>query len=236
MTSTRNQSRQRIGRNGKVILALLLLALLVPAMGRSAAAQVQAPPPTTIPSLPPPNYVYAGEIGEPIDDSLALLYPYAVAVSDDGYVYIGESGTDRVQKYTTDGVFVDTWGEFGQGDGQFDNPFDIAVDDITGRVYVADTNNNRVQIFESDGTRVTEFGYWGEDPGDFKGPTGVAVSETGFIYVVDSGNHRVQVFDTYLQPDFEIGLTNQWDRRRERATVSSPARAISRSAPAATST
>lgn len=37
-------------------------------------------------------------------------------------------------------------GAYGIGDGQFKDPFGIAVDG-SGRVYVVDVNNNRVQVF-----------------------------------------------------------------------------------------
>ena len=43
-----------------------------------------------------------------------------------------------------------TWGRTGQGDGQFQEPWGIAVAP-SGDVYVADTWNHRIQYFDSDG-------------------------------------------------------------------------------------
>jgi len=52
----------------------------------------------------------------------------------------------RIQKFTSDGVFVIQWGALGTGDGQFKWPHRIAVAP-DGSVYVADTDNNRIQKF-----------------------------------------------------------------------------------------
>src|SRR5262249_7314395 len=49
-----------------------------------------------------------------------------------------------------------SWGEPGNGPGQFNLPHGIAVDS-KGTVYVADRENDRVPIFTSDGKFVTEW-------------------------------------------------------------------------------
>jgi len=62
----------------------------------------------------------------------------------DGYI------NSRVAKYDRNGAWVKSWGEPGQGPGQFKLPHAIAVD-AQGQVYVADRANARVQVFDSDG-------------------------------------------------------------------------------------
>ncbi len=47
---------------------------------------------------------------------------------------------NRIQKFDSNGNFITKWGFKGTGDGQFDNPYGIAVDS-SGNVYVADTDN-----------------------------------------------------------------------------------------------
>jgi hypothetical protein len=42
--------------------------------------------------------------------------------------------------------FLFAFGDWGQGDGQFDFPNDITLDD-TGRLYIADRENNRIQVW-----------------------------------------------------------------------------------------
>ena len=72
--------------------------------------------------------------------------PVGVAVASDGSVYVADSWNDRIQKFTSEGVFVSELGTEGAGDWEFQHPNGVAVasDDS---VYVADTENNRIQKF-----------------------------------------------------------------------------------------
>jgi len=82
-----------------------------------------------------------------------LNYPYDILLDDaalagqpDGYVYLCEFGNHRVQKFTTDGQFVGSFGNNGRREGELDQPWGIARDS-KGRMYVLDTYNHRVQRF-----------------------------------------------------------------------------------------
>ncbi|KJU81432.1 NHL repeat containing protein [Candidatus Magnetobacterium bavaricum] len=114
-----------------------------------------------------------------------------------GNVYVADTASNRIQKFTSDGKLIAKWGgsisEEGQGDGQFNWPSGIAVDD-NGNVYVADMDNNRIQKFTSNGKFITKFGVSGNNLGQFSGPSGVSISKNGDVYITDTGNHRIQVF------------------------------------------
>ena len=71
--------------------------------------------------------------------------PVGAVVDSSGYIYVSDR-TNRVQKFTSDGVFVTKWGSYGSDDGQFQYPVDVAVDG-SGYIYVSDNGNNRVQKF-----------------------------------------------------------------------------------------
>jgi len=62
----------------------------------------------------------------------------------DGYI------NSRVAKVDKDGNWIKSWGEPGEGPGQFNVPHSIATD-AQGNVYVADRGNRRIQVFDGDG-------------------------------------------------------------------------------------
>jgi DNA-binding beta-propeller fold protein YncE len=62
----------------------------------------------------------------------------------DGYV------NSRVAKVDKEGNWLKSWGELGDGPGQFNTPHSIATD-ADGNVYVADRGNRRIQVFDGDG-------------------------------------------------------------------------------------
>jgi DNA-binding beta-propeller fold protein YncE len=88
---------------------------------------------------------------------------------------------------------VAKWGGPGSGNGQFNGPEGIAVDE-SGNIFVADRENNRIQKFTSNGAFLSKFGSLGMMDGQFNWPHGVAIDESGNIYVVDSNNYRIQKF------------------------------------------
>jgi hypothetical protein len=106
------------------------------------------------------------------------------------YVYIVDSGNNRVNVFDWYGNFQFSFGSYGSGNGQFISPYDVTTDG--NFVYVTDTGNNRVQLFDMSGNYVDQFGSFGTTTG-FSSPMGIAVDEN-FLYVVDHGNNRVQVF------------------------------------------
>ena len=67
-------------------------------------------------------------------------------MASDGSVYVADMDNHRMQKFTSEGVFVGKWGTQGTGDGEFDEPRGVAVAS-DGSVYVADSDNYRVQKF-----------------------------------------------------------------------------------------
>jgi len=72
--------------------------------------------------------------------------PTGLFAESDGSIYVADNNNHRIQKFTSQGVFVSKWGMDGTGDGEFDQLNGIAVAS-DGSVYVADTNNHRIQKF-----------------------------------------------------------------------------------------
>jgi DNA-binding beta-propeller fold protein YncE len=85
--------------------------------------------------------------------SAPLALPRAISIYNN--VYIADWNNGRILVFDTDGRLIRTWGVCRNGDGQFDDPLDIAVGEIDAPriwqenlIYVADANNNRIQAFE----------------------------------------------------------------------------------------
>ena len=80
------------------------------------------------------------------DGEFAYTGVNGIAVASDGSVYVADMDNNRVQEFTSDGVFVTKWGTQGSGDGEFEGPKDVTVAP-DGSIYVADTYNHRIQKF-----------------------------------------------------------------------------------------
>ncbi len=124
----------------------------------------------------------------------------SIACDADGNVYCTDGRSHEVRKFTADGRFVTAWGELGDGNGQFNSPWGITVDQNDGSVYVADHRNHRIQKFTSDGEWLMQIGEAGTKRGQLHLPVKVTVDPQGDVYVADwsdNGMHpgKVQVFD-----------------------------------------
>ncbi len=84
---------------------------------------------------------------------------------------------------------VQVWG--GQGDalGEFNEPFDIAIDQ-QGFMYVTDVRNKRVQKFDSDGMFKIAFGQ-----NLFEKPSGIAIGPDNTVWVTDFDQDKIFHFD-----------------------------------------
>ncbi|XP_011408980.1 PREDICTED: E3 ubiquitin-protein ligase TRIM71-like [Amphimedon queenslandica] len=88
------------------------------------------------------------------------------------------------------------FGSEGSGEGQFDQPTDIAIDN-QGCLYVTDTGNHRIQKFSSDGKFIFKFGTEGSGQGQLKNPYGITIDEkTDLLYVTERSNSRISVFNS----------------------------------------
>ena len=139
------------------------------------------------------DYEYVAQWGSQGSDDGKFSLPTRLAVDNSGYVYVTDSGNDRIQKFTSDGTYVSQWGSYGSGDGLLNNPMGIAVDDL-GYVYVADTDNNRIQKFTANGLYVIQWGSYGTASGQFSGLRDIDVDSLRYVYTIEENNDRVQKF------------------------------------------
>jgi len=139
--------------------------------------------------------------------SAALYYPYGVATSPDGSLYIAASN-NRVRRVSPDGVITTVAGNGAagfSGDGgpatsASLNPYGVAVGP-DGGLYIADCGNNRVRRVGPDGVITTAAGNgmagFGGDGGPatqaaLNCPWDVATGPDGSLYIADFNNNRVR--------------------------------------------
>ncbi len=112
--------------------------------------------------------------------SLPFHFPTNVAMSSNAEIYVTDGyGNARVHKFSPDGRLVLSWGEPGNGPGQFHLPHGIDID-LDGRVFVADRENSRVQIFGPDGEFLDQWT-------DIARPCQVFIDKNGLVCVAELG-------------------------------------------------
>ena len=67
--------------------------------------------------------------------------PWGVALDSKDNVYVSDRTLPRVQKFDSNGTFIDMWGKEGKKKGQFVHQHDITVDS-NDYVYVTDGREN----------------------------------------------------------------------------------------------
>src|SRR5690606_21945023 len=139
------------------------------------------------------NFTYDTEFGP----HTTSMNPWAIAIDQNDQVYVldyvfynenSSFNQAQVVVFNSHGDYAARWGSYGNGEGQFKDPRDVAVD-RDGHIYVADTGNHRIQKFNASMEYVTEWSIAGN-------PSGIDVDRLGNVYVTDSDNHRVLKFDS----------------------------------------
>lgn len=102
--------------------------------------------------------------------------PRRIALDLDGNVLVSDS--DRIQRFSSSGSLLNSWGRRGSRPGHFQGPTGLAVGP-DGRVFVLDEFNHRLQIFDSKGEFDSQWGKRGQGDGEFNQPLGVAIGSGG---------------------------------------------------------
>ncbi len=134
----------------------------------------------------------------------ALDFPYGVACSSAGDVYVVDSRKHRICVFDRAGKLVRSFGGPGREQGLFLYPWGIAVDPKSGAVFVSDPQNSRVQAFDREGKLLSCWnrfkaanldgtpveaggariaGMRGGPPGDHDETYGLCCDGRGYLYV-----------------------------------------------------
>ena len=129
------------------------------------------------------------KLGTPIKIISGVNFPWGVAFCSKGNVIVAEYFGLCISIFNPKGEKIRSFGSLGSGNGQFNNPEGVEVDD-GDNILVADYGNNRIQKLTSCGNFITAV--------KIKQPVGIAVHrQNKKVYVVNYGNHCIQI----LNPD-----------------------------------
>lgn len=149
---------------------------------------------------------FSGDGGSALQARLNM--PVALALGDDGTLFIADSGNNRVRAVDPQGV-IRTVAGGGIGDGgdprqaTLNLPYGVAVDK-RGRLYIADTEHHRIRrlTLGAENPRIETIagtglsGYNGDErpaiEARLNSPRGLAVDAEGNLYIADTFNHRVR--------------------------------------------
>jgi 4-amino-4-deoxy-L-arabinose transferase-like glycosyltransferase len=159
--------------------ALLPFEMLPPAL-----AAPEAPPPA--PPIDDVPQVEARLVSTLAADA-RLEIPRAIAVGNDGRVYVSDAGKKQVVVLDAQGKLADVWGK-----GTLVEPGDLAVA-TDNTLYVLDAGASHVVHFAPDGEII---GTLGEKAGLYS-PRGLALTADGNLVIADTGSNRMMI----LSPD-----------------------------------
>ncbi|TLM97558.1 MAG: hypothetical protein FDZ75_04260 [Actinobacteria bacterium] len=177
-------------RLNKLILILLLILIITGATligtleywpGQAGVALSALPEKET----EKPRYLYTvGDKGQGV-----LIQPSAIAVDDNGKIYITDAGAFNVKIYSSGGRFLKSFGKEGSGRDGFGYPYGIAALK-NGDIMVADTINMNVRVFTKDGR-------YKKTVLDRKSriKPGAMTGNNGRIYLADLAGNKIIVLD-----------------------------------------
>ncbi|MBX6771435.1 MAG: TIGR03663 family protein [Chloroflexi bacterium] len=135
-------------------------------------------------------------VGQPGLNPGQFYGPRAIAIDSQGNLYITDTGNKRVEKFSSTGTFLASFGAPGSDLGSFNEPVGIAIDS-QGNFYVADTWNQRIEKFGPDFTPLLSWPVEGWDSQSVTDKPYLAVDRAGHVYVTDpDGNHVLEYSST----------------------------------------
>ena len=117
------------------------------------------------------------------------------------YVYVADSGNDRIERFNLEGGEPLEWGSYGTGGGQFSYPRGVTAN--ATEVLVSDDDNHRIEKFTPAGQFEGADGSEGTTGDRFDFPYGIALDAAN-VYVADDINHRI----VKLNP--QLGYVAEW--------------------------
>jgi hypothetical protein len=124
-----------------------------------------------------PELVFEKELSIPL-----IGRRYSFDVDDAGNIYLLESLVGRIFVYDKDGRHINEFGKKGQGPGEFENTFFLAVSKDR-RIHVIDRPRRAVQIFDAQGKWLEQ-----KRPASMGMMNSLRIDSQGSVYIQDARN------------------------------------------------
>lgn len=117
--------------------------------------------------------------------------PTGLGISSDGRVFAADTHYSRVMIFSPAGEHVGSFGERGDGPGQFRLPTDVAIDP-DGFVYVSEYGGaDRISKFTPELEYMFSFGGRDAGAGSLERPQSLLIGVDNTLWVADACNHRI---------------------------------------------
>ncbi len=142
------------------------------------------------------TFVETGRFGGSGTERGLLNEPAAIDIAPDGTVYVVDTGNNRVQLFSPEGVLIESVGGFGFEPDQFDRPLDIWARSIIN-IFVSDYNNRRLVRYDRNMNFLnTLTSNEGSDPDyQFEEVLSCAVNRQNELFLLDHGENKIIKFD-----------------------------------------
>ena len=117
-----------------------------------------------------------------------LKIPNGIAINQDGFVFIVDSGNHQILKFSSEGSHISSTGTKGEKLSEFQFPYGIAFSP-SHDLYICDHNNFRIQVFTTDLKCSHAI--------PTSCPYDIAFDREGKMYITDRKNHVIRVFQNY---------------------------------------
>ncbi|THB72982.1 MAG: hypothetical protein D6B28_04440 [Gammaproteobacteria bacterium] len=122
------------------------------------------------------------------DDINIMSTPTGIAIDEQDNIYITETGSNRISKFSAAGERIDTFLEGGRDPGQINSPAEAFYKN--GVLYIAELGNDRITRITADGTFIDTVG-----EGQLIGPRALYVEDNGTMHVIDEFDNTIKVFN-----------------------------------------
>jgi len=138
------------------------------------------------------DYYFVKEWGGEGSGAGKFKSPKGIVIDDENdFVYVADCSNYRIQKFYTNGTFIKTWKNTGNGKRQFRCVLDVDVDE-NGYVYALIKYPPKIMKFDGDGTFLNE---WDNIGGQYD-IAGLDIDSNGNMYVTHSYKNNVSKYDS----------------------------------------